>query len=70
VTHWLRDPHAVELDRQLETGALFEEGWFDRASVAELKREHADGRQDHSQALWPILVLALWLDRLRGIDAR
>jgi len=33
-------------------------------SVARLIREHRAGRRDHSQMLWRVLVLDLWLEAL------
>lgn len=38
--------------------------FVDRASVARLVREHRSGRRDHSQMLWRVLVLDLWLQAL------
>jgi asparagine synthase (glutamine-hydrolysing) len=70
MSDWLRGPLAGVLERQVECGALCEEGWFDRHCLSQLAREHIDGSHDHSQALWPILSLGLWLDSLRGLDGR
>jgi hypothetical protein len=30
--------------------------------------EHASGASDHSDQLWPLLSLGLWVDRFRGLD--
>jgi hypothetical protein len=38
--------------------------YVDRDSVARLVREHRAGRRDHSQMLWRVLVLDLWLEAL------
>jgi asparagine synthase (glutamine-hydrolysing) len=62
---WLRGPLAPELHRQLHAGALCEEGWFDRAVLAELIDDHLEGRRDHTSVLWPLLSFGLWLGGLR-----
>ncbi|MFI5008817.1 MAG: asparagine synthase (glutamine-hydrolyzing) [Solirubrobacterales bacterium] len=64
---WLRGPLAPAMAEQVRAGALYEEGWFARAPVARLIREHADGARDHAALLWPLLALGLWLDRWRGV---
>lgn len=58
---WLRGPLAGVLDDQVNHGALYHGGWFDRAAVRKLRDAHAAG-QDRSHALWPLLALGLWLD--------
>jgi asparagine synthase (glutamine-hydrolysing) len=68
VAQWLRGPLAGVMERQLECGAIFEEGYFDRAAARALVREHASGAHDHSDELWPLLSLGLWVDRFRGLD--
>lgn len=39
--------------------------YVDRSSVIRLVREHRGRRRDHSQMLWRVLVLDLWLEDLR-----
>jgi asparagine synthase (glutamine-hydrolysing) len=63
---WLRGPLAPVLTAQLERGALYGEGLFDRAQVARLSRAHTGGEQDNTQVLWPLLALGLWFDKFRG----
>jgi asparagine synthase (glutamine-hydrolysing) len=65
---WLRGPLASVLDRQLERGVLYAEGYFDREAARTLVREHRSGGRDHSEQLWPLLSLGLWADRLHGLD--
>ena len=65
---WLRGPLAPVLRGQLERGAIYEEGYFDRRAVGELVREHMAQRADNSDQLWPLLSLGLWVDRFRGLD--
>jgi asparagine synthase (glutamine-hydrolysing) len=65
---WLRGPLAPALDEQLRRGVIYEEGYFDRDCAAALVREHAAGARDHSERLWPLLSLGLWVDRFSGRD--
>jgi asparagine synthase (glutamine-hydrolysing) len=65
---WLRGPLEPLMRRQLERGVLYEEGYFDRAAAAELVREHNSAASDHSDLLWPLLALGLWVDRFFGHD--
>jgi asparagine synthase (glutamine-hydrolysing) len=65
---WLRGPLVPVLERQLERGAIYEEGYFNRRAVADLVREHVSSLRDHSDQLWPLLSLGLWVDRFRGLD--
>ena len=67
---WLRGPLAPVVREQLERGVLYEEGYFDRAAVAGLVSEHMSLSADHSDQLWPLLALGLWVDRFSGRDAR
>jgi asparagine synthase (glutamine-hydrolysing) len=66
---WLRGPLAPVLRRQLEGGAIYREGWFDRAAAGRLAGEHSSAARDHSDLLWPLLALGLWADRFYGLDA-
>jgi asparagine synthase (glutamine-hydrolysing) len=68
VADWLRGPLAGVMERQLERGAIYEEGYFDRQAARALVHEHASGASDHSDQLWPLLSLGLWVDRFRGLD--
>ncbi len=65
---WLRGPMRPLLRAQLDRGALYEEGWFERDQARHLSREHAEGRGDWSHVLWPLLAAGLWLDRYRGLE--
>ncbi len=65
---WLRGPLAAVVDRQLEHGSAFSEGWLDRHEAARLVAEHRGGIRDASAVLWPLLAFGLWLDRKRDRD--
>jgi len=65
---WLRGPLAPVLDDQMRCGVIYSEGYFDRDVAATLVREHAAGTHDHSDRLWPLLSLGLWVDAFSGLD--
>jgi asparagine synthase (glutamine-hydrolysing) len=65
---WLRGPLAPVVQRQLDQGVIFQEGYFDRAAAAQLVREHRAYVRDRSAQLWPLLALGLWADRFCGLD--
>ncbi len=66
---WLRGALAPTLRRQVDSGTIYEEGWFDRAAARRLAGEHLAGSHDHSDVLWGLLAFGLWSDRLFGLDA-
>jgi asparagine synthase (glutamine-hydrolysing) len=66
---WLRGPLAPVMRRQVQSGVIYQEGYFDRRVADELVREHASSTRDHSGLLWPLLALGLWADRFFGLDA-
>jgi asparagine synthase (glutamine-hydrolysing) len=61
VAAWLRGALTPEFKGQLEGGRVYDEGWFDRRSVADLFARHVAG-EDHGHVLWPIFTFGLWLD--------
>jgi asparagine synthase (glutamine-hydrolysing) len=65
---WLRGPLAPVLHRQLRSGSIYREGYIKREVARELVREHASSVRDHSDLLWPLLALGLWMDRFFGLD--
>jgi len=67
---WLRGPLEPVLRAQLEHGTIYDEGYFDRGAVGRLVQEHMSLGADHSDQLWPLLSLGLWVDRFHGRDAR
>ncbi len=66
---WLRGPLAPVLRRQLQSGTIYEDGWFDRDAAHALVGEHLVGDRDNSDLLWPLLTFGIWADRLFGTDA-
>jgi asparagine synthase (glutamine-hydrolysing) len=67
---WLRGPLQPVLRDQLERGSLYGEGYFDAVAATRLADEHFAASHDHSDRLWPLLALGLWLDRFHGREAR
>ncbi len=63
---WLRGPLAPVIDNQLARGAIFEEGWFDRAEAQRIAAQHSRGVNDWTHVLWPLLSFGVWLDDFRG----
>jgi asparagine synthase (glutamine-hydrolysing) len=57
---WLRGTLGPLVDRQLEHGSAFAEGWFDRHEAAQLFAEHRAGTRDASAVIWPAHA---WLTR-------
>jgi len=66
---WLRGPLAPVLREQLESSALYRDGWIDRQAVRRTLAEHGQGR-DWTRVLWPVLVLGSWLDHFGERRAR
>jgi asparagine synthase (glutamine-hydrolysing) len=66
---WLRGPLAPVMQRQLEHGVIYREGYFNRHAAGVLVREHMASVRDHSDQLWPLLSLGLWADRFYGLEA-
>lgn len=62
VAEWLRGPLAPLLDEQVQTGRLYDDGWFDRVAARHLVEAHVRGSADHGAILWPLLALGTWLD--------
>ncbi len=63
LARWFREELSHRLDTLLRPERSVYE-FVDRESVARLIREHRAGRRDHSQMIWRVLVLDLWLDAL------
>lgn len=63
---WLRGPLRDQMRQQIAGGGLYNDGWFDRNALANLEREHSQGRADHARVLWPALALGVWYDGVTG----
>jgi asparagine synthase (glutamine-hydrolysing) len=66
---WLRGPLAPLVRDQVESSRLYEDGWIDRDAARRMVAEHAGGEQNRTEMLWPLMVLAFWVDRVAGGSA-
>ena len=69
IAEWLRGPLRSALREQLDSGALFQEGWLDRGAVSSIAAEHFEGLGDRSEVLWPVFALGCWLEGFRARGA-
>jgi asparagine synthase (glutamine-hydrolysing) len=64
LARWLREDFGPLLrERLIERRTLA--AWFDQTQVTRYVEEHLSGRGSHSQKLWPLLVLAIWIERMQ-----
>lgn len=61
VGDWIKGELRPWAEDLLDPARMAEEGWFDPAIVQRRWREHVDGRQDSTVALWAILMFQAWL---------
>jgi asparagine synthase (glutamine-hydrolysing) len=64
LTRWLREDLADMMRDTLVSRKTLSR-WFRQAEVERYVAEHVSGRGSHSTRLWPLLVLALWVERFR-----
>jgi asparagine synthase (glutamine-hydrolysing) len=60
IDRWFRGALQSELTEVLLDPAALGRGLFQPEAVAALVREHTEGRRDHAQRLWTLLMLELW----------
>jgi asparagine synthase (glutamine-hydrolysing) len=60
LTHWLRGDLAPLVSRLLLEGEIVKLGWFNRAAMENLLREHGTGTKDHTHRIYLLLWLELW----------
>ena len=60
---WLCDVLRPLMEELLSPGLLAEEGIFRPESIERLKREHLEGRANHSHVLWSLMVFQDWRRR-------
>lgn len=66
---WLRGPLASLVERQLEGGLLYREGWFSATRMRALFHRHRAGPGSQAGVLWAALTLGVWLDGFRARQA-
>ena len=64
LARWLREDFGPQL-RELLIDRRTLGPWFEQAQVTRYVEEHLSGRGSHSQKLWPLLVLAIWVERMQ-----
>ena len=64
LSRWLKDDLADMMRDTLVSRKTLSR-WFRQDVVERYVDEHVSGRASHSTRLWPLLVLALWIDRYR-----
>jgi asparagine synthase (glutamine-hydrolysing) len=67
---WFRGPLRESSRQAITQGALAESGFFRPEALRSLWDRHMSGRNDHSVALWSLLMLAKFFDRCaQGVPA-
>jgi len=64
LTRWLREDLAAMMRDTLVSRKTLSH-WFRQEQVERYVIEHISGRASHSTRLWPLLVLALWVERFK-----
>jgi asparagine synthase (glutamine-hydrolysing) len=63
VKHWLKTDFRPLMDELLDPAKLDREGVFASGTIERLKREHLEGRENHSHVLWALMVYHDWRRR-------
>ncbi len=58
-----RGPTSAWADQLPDSEPLCDRGWLNSAGIRTLTREHRDGRRNHSQLLYNLVVLREWLNQ-------
>ncbi|MGH7563414.1 MAG: asparagine synthase (glutamine-hydrolyzing) [Gemmatimonadota bacterium] len=61
--HWLRDGLRPLMEDLLSPARLGRGGLFESGEIDRLKREHLEGRANHSHLLWSLMVFEMWRRR-------
>jgi asparagine synthase (glutamine-hydrolysing) len=64
LSRWLKDDLADMMRDTLVSRKTLSR-WFRQDVIERYVDEHVSGRASHSTRLWPLFVLALWVDRFR-----
>ena len=60
VANWLRGPWKALARELLLEGWFTKNGWFQRAGLAAMLKEHDANKADHSYPIYALMVLELW----------
>ena len=63
IKHWLGTQFKTLLNELLDTRLIAQEGVFDTNTVNNLKREHLEGKSNHSHLLWTLMIFQAWRKR-------
>ena len=61
LARWFRGPLKDRVRTAVLGSRLADTGWFQRATLERLLTEHQAGRQDHSAALWSVMMFEAFL---------
>ncbi|MGH7544420.1 MAG: asparagine synthase-related protein, partial [Gemmatimonadota bacterium] len=61
--HWLKDGLRPLMEDLLSPARVGAGGLFESVEVDRLKREHLEGRANHSHLLWSLMVFEMWRRR-------
>ena len=63
IKNWLAHEFRPLMEELLSSRRIASEGLFQVDTVERLKREHLEGRANHSHVLWSLLVFEDWRTR-------
>ena len=63
ISRWFRDELKNELREVLLDPVCLDRGLFRPEAIEKLVAEHIEGKREHSQRLWALLMLELWFRR-------
>jgi len=61
LSRWFRGPLKQRVQQAVLGERLLDTGWFERAALERLVREHQEGSRDHSAPLWTLLMFEAFL---------
>lgn len=67
LARWFRGPLKQRVRQSLFGERMADTGWFDRAEMQRLVQQHEAGQQDHSAAIWSLLMFDAFLRQV--VDA-
>jgi asparagine synthase (glutamine-hydrolysing) len=70
ISQWFRNELKNELHEVLLDPVCLRRGLFRPEAIEKLVAEHTEGKREHSQRLWALLMLELWFRRHVDDDAR
>jgi len=62
MSQWLKGAFGKQAESVLMSSRLMDRGWFNKAYVRGLCKDHRDGRRDNSLFIWSLFNLTAWYD--------